>query len=370
MRVTFVVPFVNLTGGIRIVLECANALHDAGHVVTVVYPAWPYRFHFRRRQQLDELRRQLRSPVRVPWLDLRCPLLRVPVVRSRFLPPADVVVATSWPTAHDVARLRPDRGKKVHLVMHHEGGSGPEARIRAVYRLPLHRITISTLVKEALQREFGCAVPDVVPCGVNAGVFYPEGSPQEGTVLMLYHPEPRKGAADGWAALSLLRERMPGLRVRMCGTVAPERRPDWIPFSFQPSDAELRRLYSTSAALLYPSRYEGFSLPPLESMACGCPPVTTRVGAVPEYAVDRGNALVVEPGDVRGMADRLQELLEGRALRDRLSIEGRRTARRYSAARMAGLLESALRRAAGDAPARLTRGSGEGIPRSFKGATP
>lgn len=367
---TFVVPFVNLTGGIRMVLECANALHDAGHHVTVVYPAWPYRFHFSRRRQIDELRRQLRSPVRVSWLDLRCPLLRVPVVRSRFLPPADVVVATSWPTAHDVARLRPTRGTKVHLVMHHEGGTGPEARIRAVYRLPLHRITISPLVQESLQREFGCAVPDVVPCGVNTEVFYPEGQAAEGTVLMLYHPEPRKGAADGWAALSLLRERMPRLKVRMCGTVAPDRRPDWIPFSLQPSDAELRRLYSTSAAFLYPSRYEGFSLPPLESMACGCPPVTTRVGAVAEYATDRRNALVVEPGDVRGMAGRLQELLEDRALRGRLAIEGRRTAQRYSAGRTAALLEAALRRATGDGPARLTRGSGEGIPRSFKGATP
>jgi hypothetical protein len=347
--VTVVIPFVNLTGGIRMVLECANALHDAGHAVTVVYPAWPYPFHFTRRQQIDELRRQLRSPVQVPWFDLRCRLVRVPVVRSRFLPAGDVVVATSWPTAYDVARLGPTRGKKVHLVMHHEGDTGPEARIRAIYRLPLHRITISRLVQDALRREFDCAVPDVVPAGVNPEVFFPEGEPKERTVLMLYHPEPRKGAADGWAALSLLRDRVPDLRVRMCGTVAPDRTPDWIPFSFHPSDAELRRLYSSSAAFLYPSRYEGFSLPPLESMACGCPPVTTRVGAVPEYAADRRDALVVEPGDVRAMADRLQELLEDKALRWRLSAQGLRTVRRYSVRRTAVLIESVLRRACEEA---------------------
>jgi hypothetical protein len=346
VRISLVIPFVNLTGGIRMVLECANALDEAGHDVTVVYPAWPYRFHFTRRQQIDEFRRHLANPARVPWFDLRCRLLRVPLVRSLFLPPADVVVATSWPTAFDVARLSPSRGKKVHLTMHHEGGTGPEARIRATYRLPLHRITISRLIQDDLRRRFDCEVQDVVPCGVNTEVFFPEGERRDRTVLMLYHPDPRKGAADGLAALTLLRDRVAGLQVRMCGTVPPDRTPDWIPFSFQPHDAELRRLYSTSAAFLYPSRYEGFSLPPLESMACGCPVVTTRVGAVPEYAIDRENALVVEAGDVCGMADRLQELLQDGALWERLSVAGRRTVERYAMTRTAALIESVLSKAA------------------------
>jgi glycosyltransferase involved in cell wall biosynthesis len=358
VRVTFVIPFVNLTGGIRMVLDSANALHDAGHRVTVVYPAFPYRFHFTRAQQLRELRHELRRPVRVPWLHLRCRLVRVPLVRSPFLPGADVVVATSWPTAHDVARLRPSRGKRVHLTMHHEGGTGPEDRIRAVYRLPFHRITLSRLVAEALGREFGCEVHNVVPCGVNTDIFYPDGEPRERTVLMLYHPDPRKGATDGLSALSLLRERIAGLQVRLCGTVAPERATDGIPFSFHPSDAELRSLYSTSRAFLYPSRYEGFSLPPLEAMACGSPVVTTRVGAVPEYAVDRQNALVVEPGDVRAMADRLAELLGHPSLGQRLAAEGGRTAEQYSVRRTAPLLESALERARG--------GVGSGIEASIQ----
>jgi glycosyltransferase involved in cell wall biosynthesis len=130
----------------------------------------------------------------------------------------------------------------------------------------------------------------------------------------------------------------------MCGTVRPPDLPSWIPFEFHPDDAELRRRYSASAAFLYPSRYEGFGLPPLEAMACGCPVVTTDVGAVREYAEDRGNALVVAAGDVTGMADRLEEILTTPALASRLSANGRETAARYETTRIAPRFAAALRR--------------------------
>jgi glycosyltransferase involved in cell wall biosynthesis len=118
-----------------------------------------------------------------------------------------------------------------------------------------------------------------------------------------------------------------------------------MPFEFHPDDITLRRAYSSATVLLYPSRYEGFGLPPLEAMACGCPSVTTDVGAVPEFAIDRRNAMVVRAGDVAAMTDRLDAVLCDSALRTRLSIEGRKTAAAYELAKVAPLFEAALQRA-------------------------
>jgi glycosyltransferase involved in cell wall biosynthesis len=345
MRVTFVVPFVNLTGGIRAVLEYADFLAAVGHEVVIAYPAWPYRFHFSRRQQLQEFRRGVSAAPSVGWTDVRVPVRRVPLIRSTFLPPADVVVATSWPTVYDVARLHRSRGAKVHLLMHYEADTGPPARVARTLRLPLARITFSQAVADELAG-LGCTIDEVVPSPVSARTFFPDGSPRPDTVMMLYHPEPRKGGIVGLRAFETLRRSMPDLRFRLSGTVPTDRIPRWVDVLWNASDTELRRMYSSSTAFLYPSVYEGFGLPPLEAMACGCPVVTTPVGAIPEYAKHGCNALVVPIGDDDAMATALADVARTNTLRTRLSQNGKVTAREYAIERIGPLFESALQRAA------------------------
>lgn len=345
MRITFVLPFINLTGGVRVLLDYANWLHDAGHDTTVVYPCWPYQFQYSRRQQWGEFVRHRRHDGTVSWFGLRSRLLRVPLVRTMFLPPADLVIATAWPTVFEVASLHRSRGKKIHIVMHHESGTGPEEIIQEIYQLPFHRIAFSQFVRDSIQDRFGCPIRAVVPNGVDPTLFFPDGDVTPRSVLFLYHPDPRKGAEDGLDALCWLRERMPDVTVRVCGTVRPERLPAWMDFEFHPDDEKLRKRYSTSAVLLYPSRYEGFGLPPLEAMACGCPSVTTPVGAVPEFATDRHNSLIVPVGRPDLMVDRLEEILGDPPLRARLSQAALHTAERWSLAKVAPLFEVALEEA-------------------------
>ena len=107
----------------------------------------------------------------------------------------------------------------------------------------------------------------------------------------------------------------------------------------------------TKAALLrgasvfaYPSLYEGFGFPPLEAMSVGTPVLTTRAGPLPEVVGDA--ALLVEVGDVGGVAAGLAELLAGGAVRDDLVRRGREQVARYSWERCAAELVALYRRLA------------------------
>jgi glycosyltransferase involved in cell wall biosynthesis len=91
------------------------------------------------------------------------------------------------------------------------------------------------------------------------------------------------------------------------------------------TDAELRALYENALCLLFPSRYEGFGLPPLEAMWCGCPVLASRAGAVPEVCGEA--ALWFEDG---GAAAALRRLLDEPGLRDRLRAEGAARAKLYT----------------------------------------
>jgi len=73
-------------------------------------------------------------------------------------------------------------------------------------------------------------------------------------------------------------------------------------------DRDLARMYRSASALVYPSFYEGFGLPPLEAMAHGCPVVAARAGAMPEVLGDA--ALFFDPDDVDDLTTALSRVLD------------------------------------------------------------
>lgn len=94
------------------------------------------------------------------------------------------------------------------------------------------------------------------------------------------------------------------------------------------SDAELRALYENAAALLFPSRYEGFGLPPIEAMACRCPVVAGRAGAVPETVGDA--ALLFDPEAPETLVAALARLLDQPGLAEDLRARGEARAAHFT----------------------------------------
>lgn len=91
---------------------------------------------------------------------------------------------------------------------------------------------------------------------------------------------------------------------------------------------ELVYLYNAAKIFAFPSRYEGFGLPPLEAMACGTPVVTSNVSSLPEVVGDA--ALLVDPEDIDGLAVAMWRLLSEENLRRELRAKGLKRAQTFS----------------------------------------
>jgi len=101
-----------------------------------------------------------------------------------------------------------------------------------------------------------------------------------------------------------------------------------IRFVDSPSEADKPALYRGAVAFIFPSRYEGFGLPPLEALACSTPVVGSDAASLPEVVGDAG--VLLPPDDARGMADALIRLATDGAFRAELSLRALAQAARFS----------------------------------------
>jgi len=209
-----------------------------------------------------------------------------------------------------------------------------------------HRIAaVSRAIAEEAIRGF--AVPaakiEIVPNGVDE-FFSPGDGSEDDFILFVGTLEPRKGLEDLIAAWSSLESRP---RLVLCGD------PGWgtriidsaIEYTGFVSKERLRELYRSAMLFVYPSRYEGFGIPPLEAMACGAPVIATHTGAIAEYAGDA--AVIVAPGDRDALRDAIARLIRDRALRDELRGRGPERAARYRWTTSAETMTALLMEAAG-----------------------
>jgi glycosyltransferase involved in cell wall biosynthesis len=91
---------------------------------------------------------------------------------------------------------------------------------------------------------------------------------------------------------------------------------------------ELPAVYTAAELFVFPSLYEGFGLPPLESMACGTPVVCSNSASLPEVVGDA--ALLVPPQDVEGMAKAMHRILDDVTLREELIRRGLKRVRKFT----------------------------------------
>ena len=156
-------------------------------------------------------------------------------------------------------------------------------------------------------------------------------------VLSMGNTKPHKDLPTLLRAFEALAPNRPGLSLLLVGADVPGYAASVlgdspvvsrVHFTGRVDDAVLRRLYADAAVFAFPSRYEGFGLPPLEAMGMGTPVVCADATSLPEVVGDA--ALLVPVGDADALARGLTSVLDDGAVVARLVAAGRARAAAFS----------------------------------------
>lgn len=351
-RIGFVVPgFPTVpVGGYRVVFEYANRLVDRGHCVTLLGPRYAGRLSWHRRFIHRPARAVLRRGTRaeILWHPLAPSIRLEPLSRlqRRHVSGFDVLVATAWPTADDVARVLGAGQVGAYLIQHYEVLWGPQDLVDATWRLPLVRIVVSKWLEQTAAA-LGALPATHIPNAVDVHTFRCVSSiaGRRPHIAMMWHPDEEKCSGVGLAALEIVRRTHKAVAVSMFSAYPRPDLPSWVDFRGILDSAAIAELFNDAAVFVSPSRTEGWGLPGAEALACGCALVTTDSGGVRDYARHGETALVVSPDQPEQLAAALLRVLEDDDLRVRLATRGASVVREeFSWERSTDALESLLLR--------------------------
>ncbi len=356
MKITFVIPCLTISGGIRVVATHAKYLRDKGHDVFIIVPK-PKHKHF-----LPSLRSFIknRSFLADDYSDstyfeinqLSVHISKTSDIQESDLPDADFIVATWWETAEWIAKFSDRKGQKIYFVQHHEIviDHQRQNRVKATYRLPFPKVTISQWLVNLMIEEYGNNRNDVylVPNSVDTSLFNAQARSKnrKPVIGFMYSDLVWKGSDICLGAIQLVRDRFPEVSVVAFSSVYSSSKiplPPEVEFSFRPPQNTIRDIYASCDVWLCGSRSEGFSLPILEAMACRCPVVSVSTGIAPEIIRPGINGFLAPVEDIESLASYLIKVIQLPDFQWQLmSNAAYETATGYTWDDAASLLEEAL----------------------------
>ncbi len=357
LRVTLLVPMPanRPAGGFKVTYEYGNYLAARGHQVNVIHGNLLYVDKPLLALRPKEMARTLWKYWKLKvtngfrpdsWFTVgpTVNMMWEPSLAAKYLPDADIVIATAWETAEWALTYPSSKGRLFYLIQHLETWSGPEDRVMATWKAPLEKIVIARWLQQiadGLGERSHLIHNGVDMDKLTMTVPSEDRDPHE--LLMLYHFVEWKGSGDGLAAFAIAKQSIPGLRLTLFGIdVAPHDLPAGIEYHHQPSPAKLNELYNRAAIYISPSWTEGWGLPPAEALLCGGAIAVTTGGADEAFAIHNETALVSPIKDPAALAANIVCLVRDNELRLRLACQGRELIRQFTWERSGAAMEALL----------------------------
>ncbi|MBK5722560.1 glycosyltransferase family 4 protein [Dysgonomonas sp. Marseille-P4677] len=335
-KITFILPFKprRPAGGFRVMYEYANRLAKRGYKVHLIFPIKTPHMKYRLPYTVRYILSKVEGFKKDQWFefDPSITMSYVPNVKDKYVPDADIVIATWWSTVLEMGKLSEKKGKKINLIQGFENWEGNENLLLQSYDIRnTVNIVVATYLKNIVSKHTKNRI-ELIESGIDNKKFYIQNKIEERspmTVAMTYSIQEIKGSKYGLEALKLVKDHIQELQVEMFGIApCPEGLPEWIKYYRDPDN--LRDLYNRNAIFISNSFTEGFGLVSVESMFCGCALVCTDIEGHQEYAFEGKTALLTEVRNAEQMAERIIYLINNNEYRISLAKEGNSYVQRFT----------------------------------------
>lgn len=319
-------PAEGPTGGYKVVMEHASRMVEAGYKVTVCYAGSIFYRQKPLKYKLSGIVRYIQKYLRGfsygKWMNIH-PGIKEKLTFSLnycHVPKnADRYIATSPYTAWYLDKYPVATEHKFYFIQGREDwGEGLRAILDDTYHMALNKLVIASWLQDMLRFNYA-EYSELVPNGFDFSYFLlntPIEARKQPIVSMLWHDMALKDCKTGWAALQIVKRKVPELTVKMFGTPErPDYLPQWVEYSRCPSRDNHNGIYNSSKVFMATSRSEGWGLTVGEAMICGAAVACTDCGGFKEMAIDGKTALVSPIGDAEALAGNVIRLLNDDTLR-------------------------------------------------------
>ncbi len=318
IRIIYVLQSTGISGGIRVVFEHLNRLHEKGYETELwaldKAPTWmklnvPTRTFKNYQQMIKELEQE-----------------------------NAIKVATWWETALPVWLASIKRGIPAFVVQEIESSFYPgqpeiQKTVVSCYRKEFNNITSAEFTLDEIRALNLDAT--LIPCGYDGTVYkqLADIKRDTNTLLTLGRTFFQKNFKQVFQAWKLLGESNQTKQPKLLLFGSEPQIAKWasgIEYITRPSDADANKLYNRATVFAQTSYHEGFCLPIIEAMAAGCPVICTDSHGNRGFSHDGKNCIMVKADDNAGLANAIDKVISDPKLQQKLRTAGLKTAKDYT----------------------------------------